>query len=77
MYCRIKNYTDIWDDLPYLNEDGDSVWLPYPFSYAEGASYLIYNKVSFFNVQVYQVKEWDNFLLLGLCSSTNCSIYCP
>jgi Xaa-Pro aminopeptidase len=42
---RIKNYTDIWDDLPYLNEDGDRVWLPYPFSYAEGASYLIYNKV--------------------------------
>jgi hypothetical protein len=50
MYCRIKNYTDIWDDLPHLNEDGDRIWLPYPFSYARGASYLIYNKVSFFNV---------------------------
>lgn len=42
---RIKNYTDIWDDLPYLNEDGDRIWLPYPFSYAGGASYLIYKRV--------------------------------
>ncbi|PNF27724.1 hypothetical protein B7P43_G12791, partial [Cryptotermes secundus] len=42
---RIKNYTDIWDDLPNLKEDGDRVWLPSAFSYARGASYLIYKKV--------------------------------
>ncbi|KDR18194.1 Xaa-Pro aminopeptidase 2 [Zootermopsis nevadensis] len=42
---RIKNYTDIWNDLQYFNEDGDRVWLPYPFSYARGASYLIYKMV--------------------------------
>jgi hypothetical protein len=57
MYCRIKNYTDIWDDLPNLIEVGERIWLPSPFSMARGASYLIYYKVSFFNVQVYQVKE--------------------
>ncbi|XP_069700118.1 xaa-Pro aminopeptidase ApepP-like [Periplaneta americana] len=42
---RIKNYTDIWNDLAELKDDAVRVWLPYPFSYARGVSYLVYKQI--------------------------------
>ena len=45
LFNRIREYNEIWDELENIDTGDYRIWLSDRYSYAGGASYLLYKKV--------------------------------